>query len=255
MPESTDSGTDAADSEIDSVINDDIFSSGLLEQVPEEHRDLFKPYIEKWDGAVSSHLKGVAEKYEPYTGLDLDAETLQQASELYQLLANDPEKVYKALADEFGPKEEVTEKAPTSEKPDPFDSLDPAIKEKLKYIDRHEQTLELLAEYVLGQNQATQEQQEDAELDSHLSELKKAHGEFDEDFVLAKMQAGMDGAQAVKSWNTLVQKYVNAESDSSSSVPPILSSMGGNGAGDKGRGVNDLDSKEIKELVGQMLRG
>lgn len=216
----------------------------FLQEVPEEHRSLLEPYIKKWDAGVTRRFKDLHSKVSPYEQLGADPETLGQAYQLYQLMDEDPQRVYEALKEQFEEQEELEEAADSGQ----LQGLPPEIQAELK---QQRLVLEALADYVTTQQQTAQESVEDAELDNYLGLLKTEFGEFDEDYVVAKMYRGMSGEDAVKAWQAVIQKQLNGGAAPKPNLPPILS--GGGVVPAEQQNVSSMPRKDVKNLVAQLM--
>lgn len=226
-------------------------SGDFLQNVPDEHREILEPYVKKWDAGVTRRFQELHSQYKPYEELG-DPESLQQAVEIYNLLENNPEYVYNVLAQEYGhaaAQQMVGEQGLEDEDESPFGNLPP---EFVSRIDQQQAVLEALAEFVLGQNQAVQEQQEDMELDEYLNNLKTEFGDFDEDYVLIKMQNGLGGAEAVQQYRQMIQAQVNAANQAMQAVPPVLSG-GGTVPADSQVKLGEVPSRDVRKLVESLI--
>ena len=224
-------------------------SNDFLKNVPEADREVVGRYLKSIDSGISRRFQDLHAQYSPYKELG-DPEELAQAQQIYQLLNENPKQIYDALSealkDELGGAQGLGQ-----DELDPDESefqLPPQIQQKL---DQQEQVLQAVAEFILGQQETTQQQQEDQALEQYIDLLKGEFGEFDEDFVLTKMFAGMDGEAAVKAWQQTIQNAMNGAGQAGK-IPPILGG-GGVHAQENSKTVKDLDRKETKALVAEML--
>jgi hypothetical protein len=216
-------------------------SNDFLSRVPEADREIVGKYVRDWDAGVTRRFQDIHQQYEPYKQLG-DYESLTQYKAVYEYLRNNPEQVYKTLQETFG-QQQQQQAAPEDE----FGDLPPQVVEKLRMMDQQGQLLQALAERVIGMNTATQEAQEDAELDKYMNWLSSRYGGFDEDYVLAKMQTGMDGAQAVQEFQ---QKYGGNQSRQ-----PFTVLSGGGAVGQQGSfNPAKASGQDVRGVVGEMLR-
>lgn len=233
--------------------NEYSLSGDFLQNVPDDHREIVEQYVKKWDAGVTRRFQELHSQYKPYQELG-DPETLQQAVEVYQLLENNPEFIYNVLAQEFGhaAAQQMTqggEQGLGEEEENSFGDLPP---EFVSRIDQQQQVLEALAEFVLGQNQQVLESQEDAELDSYINNLKTEFGEFDEEYVLFKMDSGMPGAEAVQQYQSMIQAQVNAATQAANNAPPVLSG-GGTVPQDSVPNMGEIPNKDVRSLVESLI--
>lgn len=222
----------------------------VLSLLPEQFHSTVTPAFQKWDQAAQSRIEAANaelkqfEAYKPYVEHGINSDELEQGLRLLYEINNNPQNVYQALqnAYNFGQQPETPE-TPSGEE-NPLEGLPPEILEKLQ---NHDNMLQAVSQIVLNDAQAKQDATADAALDKELSDLKQAHGEYDEDYVLAKMQLGMSGEDAVKSYQALVQRITPAPF-----APTLLGSSGGNGVPSNAIDPTKLSSKETRNLVAQM---
>ena len=231
-----DAGFSGADQQQDAGLSND-----FLSRVPEADREIVGKYVRDWDAGVTRRFQDIHSQYEPYKQLG-DYEALTQYKAVFEYLRNNPEQVYKTLHETFG-QQQQQQTTPEDE----FGDLPPQVVEKLRMMDQQGQLLQALAERVIGMNTATQEAQEDAELDKYMNWLSSQYGGFDEDYVLAKMQTGMDGARAVQEFQ---QKYGGQQSRQ-----PFTVLSGGGAVGQQGNfNPAKASGSDVRGVVGEMLR-
>lgn len=217
------------------------YANDFLARVPEADREVVGRYIKDWDAGVTRRFQDIYARFEPYTQLG-DYAQIQQYKSVFEYLRDNPEAVYKTLHEHYGTP------APQKESlDDEWGDLSPTAVERLKQIDQQGQLLQALAERVIGMGNATQEAQEDAELDRYMNWLKTQYGTFDEDYVLAKMTTGMDGAQAVQEFQ---QKYGGNQNQRQAFT--VLS--GGGGVGQQSFNPAKASGQDVRNIVGEMLK-
>lgn len=242
-----DSGNDQGGFDEGQGSNDYSLAGDFLGRVPEEHRSVIEPYVKQWDAGVTRRFQELHQQYRPYADLGADPDTLRQAHTVYQRFVEDPRSVYEMLHSEFGQQAQGYEGDDESGSEQDF-SLPPEFQQKL---EKQERVLEAVADYILQQRQAETAQQQDSELDEYVNLLKTEFGEFDEDYVLTKMLAGMDGAEAVKSYQNLVQQRINEANQALASAPPVLG--GGGAVPSDNSTVQALSRKDTRSLVEGVL--
>jgi len=230
------------------------FGNPFLNEVDPAHKAIVEPYLKKWDSNVTQKFQELHTKYDPYEQLG-DIETLQQAVFISQLLENNPQELFNFLAQELGqqvgnvqgPGQQQQQQG-EFEVPEEFGDLPPAFVQKFQ---QQQQALEAIAELMLGQQQSAQEQAEDAELDQLMTSLSEKYGEFDEEYVLAKMMAGMDPDKAVQAYHNAVQQALNKRGGGGQQFPVL----GGGGVTPQqnSKTVTDLTRGQTKDLVQQIL--
>lgn len=227
----------------------------VLSVIPEQFHQTITPHFQKWDQAAQAKIEAANaslkeyEAYKPFAEHGINAQEIEQGLRLMYEINNNPQNVYNALqnAYNFGQASPVANAEGTEEEGEENElGIDPEIAEQLS---KHDGMLQAVAQIVLNEQQAKQDAAADAALDKEIEGLKKAHGEFDEDYVLTKMLNGASPEDAVKSYQDLVQKI-----QPKPFAPNVLgSSNGGNGVPSNAIDPTKLSGKETRDLVAQML--
>lgn len=230
----------------------------FLNRVPEHHRSILEPYVKQWDAGVTRRFQELHSQLQPYEALGLQQEDLQLAADAWKLMNENPQVLINILQTQLqqgqGGEQGRQGQGQGLPTPEAVKALPPefqaAWQQQQQILAQQQQALEALSQQVLGQQQSTQQQQEDKALSDYLGLLKQEYGEFDEDYVMAKMLRGMDGEAAVKSFIELMD---NVPGNGGGRPPvPVLS----------GGGIMPQDSfdptkasrKETKDLVANLLR-
>jgi hypothetical protein len=223
-------------------------------ELPESVRPLVEPIFKKWDADVTQKFQSVHSQYEPYKGYEpviqsgYDPEDIQQAIAIAEALNENPRAIYDALLEQYGPQWNVAVQGEQGQNgPDAGDNSDLGYTDpKLQQI---EQMTNAMAEILLSQREQEEAAREDAELEQYLGALKEKYGEYDADFVLAKMYAGMDGEQAVQQYQQLVEQ---ARAQAPRPNAPVVLGSGG-GLPSQQIDPAQLNNKDTKALVAQLL--
>lgn len=226
----------------------DDFGNPFLSNLPENERPIVEKYLKQIDAGVTRRFQELHSRYSPYEQFG-DIETVQQAVELARMIDESPEEIYAALSEIVGGEQGQGTEFNSDDEEGQFQGLPPAVQERL---DQQQRVLEAVAEYILGNEESAQQQAEDSELDSYMENLQTEFGEFDEDFVLAKMLSGMDGEQAVRAYQQAVQKQINQSQQAYEKLPPVLS--GGGVVPQEQQSVSQLDRKDIRSLVANIMQ-
>lgn len=229
------------------------FVQELLKGAPQEHISIMEPYIKKFDAGVTRRFQDLQNQYKHYESLGWDEDTTQQMSAVYQALTEDPERLLEALKAELGIEEEAQKpESKIGESSQEFQGLPPEIQSQ---IEQQQQVLQALAQWVLDQDKSKAESVEDEELDDYLGLLEKEYGAFDEDYVLTKIANGMDGEAAVKSWNDLINDYMQKVNESTNHLPnAVLSSAGGGAVPQSGpQNLGSIPDKDIRNLIANVI--
>lgn len=225
----------------------------FLANIPAEDKEVVAKYIKQWDANVTRRFQEIHGQYKPYKDLG-DVETLSKAQQLYTYLQdqNNLKGFYERLHGTFGQQQD---QQPNGQGlGDTDDPILQAMEQRFSHLQselqQRDQILNAVAQHIIQQNQGQVQQQEDQQLEQYLGALKTEFGDFDEEFVLVKMSAGVNGAEAVQQWKQKVQQTVN---QNSTQLPrqPVLSGAGGSPP--QGRKPVDLTSAETKALVASVL--
>lgn len=245
----------------------------FLESIEDEEvRNRVAPVIKKWDAGVTRRFQELQSQLKPYKELG-DYEQLEEAKQLYQIINERPEDLYRGLAEALGYGDQQSQlghqvqpgpqgQNPYGQQPQgqqsaggqtpqgmtpqqqvQYAQLPPEIQ---KQIQQQGQITEQLAEAYLNDQKTKQQQQEDQELDEYIGNLKEEFGDFDEDYVLTKMLKGMSGDKAVKAYQKAVRK--NQAASNAANAPSVLSG-GGQVPQDEAVDVGKISNKDTKKLV------
>lgn len=258
--------------------NEYSLASDFLQQIPEAHREIVSQYVPAWDAGVTRRFQALHQEVAPYKELG-DAETLQQALQVYRLMDESPEVILAILQQELGqqtPQPTFQQPvAPQSYQPQgipqgfqtpgqppvgggfapsvpgqspQFQGLPPEIMEK---IQLQETVLSHVAQFVIEQQQQATQAQEDMALEQELTLLKTQYGDFDEDYVLSLAEAGMDLDKAVQTWQQKRQEIINSAAASTAGLPPTLN--GGGTPPGESQSVVDMKKNETRNLVASLV--
>jgi hypothetical protein len=222
----------------------------FLEVVPEELHHKVTPLLEKWDKGVQDRFEKVQSDYKPWQEFQkagVEPDTTRFALNLLNSLNENPQMVYKAIGDyyKFSNAPAVQGSGQGQNEPDKPD-LDP-YDARFAEIERQNQ---LMAQVLVSQDEAKKAASADAQLDQELTGLRKKYGEFDEQYVLAKMGVGKMSAKDA------VENYFNWRESEIKKYRPKPLIMGGNGGVVPGQHVDPKKMNEsgVKDLVVQMLQ-
>lgn len=226
----------------------------FIEAIPEDLREQVQPAItpvlQKWDQNVQKRF----EQYKPFEKYkDVDPQVIDYSLNLFNSLNTNEgalqvwEQLGKYLESEglLGQEEDEEEEEEVD-----WDSIPPALR---KQIEQLQGGFSTLAEYQIAQEQARREAEEDALLDKELKQLREKYGDYDEEWVLAKMINGMDAEDAVKAYHEWLDKTLQERNRPQPNFRPLGSGSGGFPTGNPGFDPKKASSREVKDLVAQML--
>jgi hypothetical protein len=254
--------------------------SEILDVIPESLHPLIQPKLEDWDKRQQAKLQEVHGSYEPYKRFvesKVDPQVIEQSLYLANHLQNNPKDfVQRAIANyeltDFVPASQV-QQSQDNELDDEWDGDDitkhPAFKQVLDQLGQVQSTLQ-------QSQQQQQEQTAQQQLEEYLDSLESEHGEFDRLYVASMLANNVDGVQAVKQYQDMVnsaalkltgmtpeqlaqqqsqQQNQQAPLTSTPDAPVIMGASGNAGSGMPGQPVSmgQLSAGETQDLVLQML--
>lgn len=242
----------------------------ILNAIPAEYHDKVTPTLQNWDAGVSRRFQKIHDEYEPYKRFsDYDPNQIEEAVRIYESLNSDPSATWEAIGRAYGlSPEEVSQAESAFDEDDDYDfsDLPPKLRAKLAKIDRldlHEQVLETITQQMLSQQELEEQAEEDAALEELMGELKEVHGNFDEDYVVGLMAAGVDPDDAVLRYKGMVSRF-SGSAEPRVDTPPIqaspqiqsprVMSSGGAVPGLGDQDVTKMDTRQTKDLVAELLR-
>lgn len=226
----------------------------ILSNVPSEYHDAILPTLEKWDKGVSRKFQKIHDEYSHLKDFaDIDATALNQAMGIYDALNTDPQAAWEAIGRVYGlSPQQVSQAASAYADSDDedfdFNELPKAVRDRLLRLDQHEQVLEGLSREALDRQAAEEEAAEDEALEEYLYELHEEYGDFDEEYVLGLIVAGIDGEEAVERYMEIAQ-----QPRSRHSYPQVMSSSGGI-PNMSGVDVSSLSNQDTQSLIAEVLR-
>ena len=226
----------------------------VLGVLPEQFHSVVTPHFQKWDQAAQSRIEAANAKvaeFEPYAAFaqhGIEPSEIENGLRLMYEINNDPKRVWEALAQTYGlgaNTENEQDPNGASANQDPANFQDPRF-------DQLQQGIELVSQVVLREQQAKANAEADAALDTELSNLREKHGDYNERFVLAMMQNGMTGEQAVQEWQSIRNETL--QNNPRPFAPNVMGNSGG-GSGYPSQAIDPtkLSGKETRNLVAEML--
>lgn len=164
----------------------------LLAVVPEQLHSQVTPHLQKWDQNYQKSLSEVHSQYAPYKDYldnEIAPEQINYALQVIKAIETQPQTVMSALkeyAKANGISLEEAKEELSSEQGQVDETGIPEELLKHPAIMQMQNQLQVMAQYLVQQNEATQSQQEDAKLAKELEDLTQTHGDFDEEWVLTK---------------------------------------------------------------------
>lgn len=223
----------------------------FLEAVPQELHQKITPLLQDWDKGVNDRFQKVHSEYEPWKPIIGAAGTPENATfalNLLDAMYNNPQVIYDALKSKYnfdapdgnGQQQQGNGNGQGQGEPtqEPWET---------RYNQLQQQNAQI-AEYLLNQKNAELATQQDAALEQELSAARTKHGDFDERYVLALMQAGASAEQAVGQF-----KQFQEETAKNYRPQPLIMGGGGSYPGGNFNPAKATDS-QISDLVVQTLQ-
>lgn len=201
----------------------------LLNDLPESLRPLVKPKLEEWDSGVSKRFEQIQEQYNPYKKLaeqGITPDVIEQHANIARMIESDPQGFYERMGQfyKFG-QDQNSSQGHAQDDDDSYDIGDDenVLDPRIAQIEQHQ---EMIAQFLLKQHEEEQNAIQDAQLDTELTKLTKKYGAYDEEYVLGRIGQGESPEDAVKAYQSLVQKIRNAPAPGTN-LPKIMSPGGG----------------------------
>jgi hypothetical protein len=224
--------------------------NSLLEQIPEDLHSKITPQLKEWDSGVQQKIQSVHSDYADYKFLresKVDPEDVRVALGVLRAIQEDPRSVYDSLASSYGYAETQNNNQPNSGQGKPesdLSGLPPEVAEKLQRLEGGYDTM---AQILLERQKQDEAHAADAELEKEFKQLKDKHGEFDENFVIAQMMQGLSGDDAVKAYQSLVDRVLTDRAKAP--APRLLGSGTASIPGEGKVDVRKMDSGQTKQFV------
>lgn len=232
----------------------------VLGLIPETLHSAVTPYFQEWDQAANKRIESVNGKYkdfDPFIQHGISAEDLAQGIRLTNILNNNPQVIYDALAQQLGVQQSAQEEESTEE----------AINEEQNYqlppdYDKLQQGVELIAQRMLDAETKQREQEASVQLETELKAAEEKHGKLNPQLFLPFLSKAIDNNpnitvdQAAASFVEVMNGVVQASQTAQPYAPNLLGSNSGGGAGLPSQAIDprQLNSTETKALVVEMLK-
>lgn len=244
--------------DIDFVEDDDDDFQGhpawkdILNVVPEEHQNLVRAQLAQWDAGVSRQFQKIHDEYAPYKALeDYDPSTLKTAAEVYNALMENPKDTWETIGRVYGLSPNGALNDDEDDDEDGYE-LPASVRRQLSKLDEHDRILGTLAQQMQQTQAAEEEAQEDAALEEYLEGLTEQYGDFDEDYVVGLIAAGVDGEEAVARYQHLTGQR-QPQPQYRNTAPNVMSGSGGIPTSGSVN-VSRLNSQDTQSLITEILK-
>jgi hypothetical protein len=244
----------------------------VLSNIPSEYHPMLTENFTKWDQAAQTRVEAANAKvkeFEPYQAFvenQIPPDELENGLRLMYEVQTNPQEVWTALGKAYnltpGELQQVQRQAASEGITDPNQLLPgnqqqaqpqiPAQQFNDPRVDQLQKGIELVSQIVLQDQQAKQAAAADIALEKELKDLETKHGAFDQGYVLAMMNNGMEGDAAVQAFQSLRNSVI--QGGGQSFAPDVIgNSSGGSGYPSQAIDPTKLDDKGTRNLVQKML--
>lgn len=230
--------------------------SDFLKNVPDEEKPVVQKYLAQIQGGVTKRFQSIHDEYRPYKEIagQYDPEILQRALGVWDLLDQDPKRVYDIL--KTMAQENQWEPDPNAQPPKTPPHLQGLPEEFTGRFNQMEQLLMTMGQEILSSRQEREAAAQDQQLDDYMNWLKTTHGEFDEPWVLSRMEQGVDGQEAVKQYQAFEQSILTrAGVGNGNGGKPTPRVLGGAGSVpmDRGLDLKNASDQDVRNHIVAML--
>ena len=248
--------------------------SDFLGAIPPGMHDMVKPHLRKWDEGVNSRINAVHSEYADWKSFKdqgIAPQTIQEAYGIWQAINENPEEVYRLLGESYGFANQAQSQMqnPQQGQVNPQQQMQQTnqpsgdeyelgqggqFNPELAELARYKAMTDDMAKIMLQQHQQQQElmeaQQADAVLDKELADAKAKYGDFNEEFVLRYVNAGMEVNKAVEAFQQLRNEIISSHNRPAS--PTVISGSGPLPS----QQINPakLNGKDTRNLVAEMVK-
>lgn len=232
----------------------------VLNLLPESFHSVVTPHFQQWDQAANTRIesiKGQYKDFEPFIEHGIGRDDLESGIRLVNLLNENPQALYDALAQSLGTQQQTTpagEVDPT-EVPAEETNLPPGY-------DKLQQGVEFMAQRMLDAENRQKEAEASAKLDQELKAATEKYGPLNEKLFLPYLskvisdnpKATLD--QAAANFVELQNEIIKSAQAAQPYAPNLLGTTSGGGAGLPSKAIDprQLNDTETKALVVEMLR-
>jgi hypothetical protein len=224
----------------------------FLSAIPEDYHEKVQPVLQKWDQGVQQRFEQY-KPYERYVKEGIDPQVVDYGLNLMNKLDNQDGalEIFQTLGNYLEQQGLLGQEEDEEEDNGDFDynSLPPQLR---KQIESLEQGYGTLAEYQLMQEQQRREAQEDQLLEQELGSLREKYGDFDEEWVLAKMVNGADTEDAVKSYHQWVDNQL--QNRNRPKAPRLVGSSGDFPSTQNSFDPKKANDRQTRDYVAQFLQ-
>lgn len=218
-----------------------------LTELPQELHSQVTPVFEKWDKGVQERFQKVHSQYEPWKGVinsGVEPTVAQFGINLLSQLETNPKYVYDALGQYFEFNKEQQGLGEQGQENQDQAQTEPWRGE----LDELRKQNQILAAHALKRQEAERQAAADQALDQEFSGLKEKYGDYDELWVLSRMQGGVSAEDAVKQYHEWLNRTVEGHKPK-----PLIMGAGGGVLG-QNSDVTKMSDQQRRNAALQMLQ-
>lgn len=232
--------------------------NSLLEKLPGALHPMVTPELKSWDQKFQEQLQQVHSQYEPYKPLienQVPAESLQQAWQMFNLMNENPQLVFDQMKEYYGFGQDgqgPQEQQPNNPEENGFDFNNPEadITQHPKFQELA-QNQQMLAQFLVEQQQQEATKQAEAQLDQEISTVKEKYPHLDELQLLQVATGGnMSITQAAEQLNAMREQWLT---ESRRPAPQVFSG-GSTVPAQQQPDPTKMSSKQTRETVAAILQ-
>lgn len=231
-------------------------ASGFLKNIPQEHQQIVGQYLPQWQAGVTRRFQSLADEHRPWKDLGRDYDEVTSAIGIWDLLESDPKRVLDMLT-EIGSQNGwlnnpsgVTPPPPVGQPNLPGASvpsgLPPEWESKLSQIEK---VVMALGQETINQREERTQAEQDRQLAGYMEFLHKTHGNFDDDFILSRLAAGIDGDTAVKQYTAMVDQILQSHNGTGGRPTPRVLSGAGSVQVDRGPDYAKMSNQDVRNEI------
>lgn len=231
----------------------------VLNLLPENFHSVVTPHFTEWDQAANKRIESIKSQYkdfEPFLEHGIGPEDLTAGIRLTNLLNENPQAVYDALAQQLGVQQQTTpEEVESTGEETPEYTLPPDYA-------KLQQGVELMAQRMLDAENKQKEAEANAQLDAELKAVEAKHGKLNQNLFMPFLNNAVNNnpkitvAQAADQFVELQNQIIQNAQAAQPYAPNLLGTTSGGGAGLPSNEIDPtkLNDTQTKALVVEMLR-
>lgn len=236
----------------------------VLNVIPEQFHSVITPHFQKWDQAANSRIESIKSQYndyQPFVDHGIGRDQIEQGLRLAQMINDNPQQVYEALAASLGTNSQEPQTTPEGNQEPKAEGTGEASQSVLPPgYEQLQQGMEYLAQQHLEAQEQREVEQAGQHLDAELNRLKAERGDFNEAYFLPYLSNALDNGKTFKDaadgFFAMMEDITKGVQASQPFTPRVMGAASGGGAGlpSNAIDVSKLDGKGTRNLVVEYLK-